>query len=203
MKKIIALVLAIMMIASMSVVVFAEDATERETIKYGDENGEYATDASINKDIDVTYNVQKGYVVVIPAAFDLVPEDVAVGSDTLTKGTDSAEVKILKAKLEGGETLTVSAVSANKPATHSVSTKWVLLDQKATNKANPVGYTITLGTSTVLDQGDPIVQHVSGTPFPTAGKTVTMNLETNPTSQAGNFKDVLTFTVAITTATQG
>ena len=102
MKKLIALIIAIVMMAAMSVVAFAaEGVAPDKEIADTDEPIEGKTE-----DTKITYTVLKGYIVIIPDDFDLVVNDK---DDGTSYGTGEGKVAIMKAKLNGGETLTVAA----------------------------------------------------------------------------------------------
>ena len=197
MKKIIALVLAIVMMASMSVVAFA--ATD--TTVFGDEDN-LATGKN-EAPVDVIYDVRKGYIVIIPADFNLeVNEDTATGK---VHGTGEGVVTILKARLDGKEILTVTA----KGNTATVSGyNWVLKDQAG--KAADVGYKMavsgnatahnSLNVTDLVQTTGIIVQHDSDTDagIGAEGRSATLNITTAESTQSGYFKDTITFTANIT-----
>lgn len=200
MKKIIALVLAIVMMASMSVVAFA--ATD--TTVFGDESN-LATGKN-EAPVEVIYDVRKGYIVVIPADFNLtVVEDTATGK---VHGTGEGIVSILKARLDGKELLTVTA--KGNAATVS-GYNWVLKDKA--QKAADVGYHIavsgnatahsSLNVDDLVQTTGVIVQHDSDTDagIGEAGRSATLTITTAESTQSGYFQDTITFTANITAKT--
>ena len=202
MKKIIALVLAIMMIASMSVVVFAD---------YTLEDTDEPIQGTSKNEIPVNYTVTKGYTITIPEKFDL--EEKTDDQTGLSHGEGSGTVSIKAAKLDGGEILEVAVTSANAPtgkdyAGNNIADDWAWMmpDTKATGtKAASVGYSITMSgdkTGALAREGVVIDYKYNDTPITAAGIDTLMTVLTANTSQAGIYQDKLTFTVTIGTITQ-
>lgn len=187
MRKIIAIVLAVVMIAAMSVTVFAEKNLSNEDTK--------------SPAIPVTYNVDKGYTITIPDNFELTDTN----DDTAAEGTGN--VVINSAKLNSGETLKVTVTSENYDKDSGKD--WRLLDNGG---ADPLPYTITVsdvteaaadgytngGISGTLAHGGVVISYTSASK---AFKPLTskMDLQTEKTNQAGDFKDNLTFVSAVVT----
>ena len=180
MKKIFALILAIVMMASMSVVVFAEAPDDKAA-------------GAVNGSTVLTYGVAQDYVVTIPPSTDFAGTDEA--GYTATGDLKAEGVKIAK-----GETFTITVTSANA---------WTLVDTEGLNGAaisDPVGYDILIGGSSIKAT-DPETQAVLATATAltlgsttTPGgnsKTVKLDFTTAGTGQEGTYVDTLTFTVAI------
>ena len=181
MKKILALVLAIVMMASMSVVAFAAaDAVEsagNDDVVYSDQK------------VQVSYTTSKGYTVVIPANFAI---------DAGTK-TGSTSFQLTSANLAGGEVLTVSVDGENEAIDETWL--WSLVDSKADGtKADPVGYNIGVAgagvTSEKIEQGAAILTYTSSADA-FSPMTAALSLTANATNQVATFVDYLTFSVAI------
>ena len=209
MKKIIALVLAIMMIASMSVVAFAAGETLAATVD--------PIEDSKKGDVKIEYNVQKGYIVVIPENMNLDVHDL--GSETFgTKGyvfdedapatvgaeeqTEANRVAILMAKINKNEKLQVSIVGNKVEGTNcdgqTITNKWMLKEKDT--KSDPVGYDIKITGDVTIDklaQEQVVLEYVSGTALAADGTEGFLHIKTERTSQPGLFQDTLTFTAAI------
>ena len=177
MKKIIAIVLAIVMMASMSVVTFAVDVDTQAPADFdaaGDVGG-----------TDITYTTSKAYTVTVPANF------------ILKAGVDSvSELSISNYTLEKTETLTVTVNSVN-----ANGGKWYLVeDTTLTNTgASDVEYTITGGTKGTIVPGGVVATATTATASVAAETVVeALTFNTAGTSQVASFKDTITFTAAIT-----
>ena len=180
MKKIIALVVAILMIASMSVVVFAET----------DYSGA-AAQPEVGDGTELTYTVAKGYVITIPA-------DIAFEGATLSS-TDKVSVE--KVKLPGNEQLVVSVASDNG---------WKLVDtDSADGQSDDVVYSAYFGSTdatgtkliaaadTATDILDINMYQTGVTVADGAAGEVDMYFVTAGTAQVGIYTDLLTFTTEL------
>ena len=189
MKKIFALILAIVMIASMSVVVFAEEPTDK------------AAGPVANSTI-LTYGVKQAYEVVIPASTSFAGTDAAGYTAT---GTLSAT----GVKIAANEVFTISVTSANK---------WTLVDTELANGqpiSAPVAYDVKIDgeSKKVLDDTtteittdykasfDALTVLPVATPVTGNTGSVTLDFFTAGTGQEGEYQDTLTFVVAITVPT--
>jgi len=199
MKKIIALVLAIIMMASMSVVVFAAE----ETIATAPEVNLDDTDNNDKSaDTIVTYKPTLGYEVIIPGDLELKENETETNDGTSYYGKGEGPVAINKAKIPAGKKieLTVeSKVNTEGNAEHN----WKLTGSDAKSEGLVIYYDITLGnlgqnttaTAGKLDQGDVVLSYTSGKGF--KAQTGTLTFETEKIIQAGNFEDTLTFTAKV------
>ena len=195
MKKIIAIVLAVVMIAAMSVTVFAADKVLAK-----DDN------SSTSDVVPVTYTSAKGYEVSIPEKFELVDANatgVATGEGIVT---------INKAKLNNNETLTVTVASQNNNKDMVDGYNWKLVD---TAGADDIGYKIAVSENTQvpengsatnynngniatddLAQGNAVISYTSSA-ITWSARSSKMVLTTAYSNQAGNFSDNLTFTATV------
>ena len=175
MKKILALVLAIIMMAAIAVPAFAA-ATTQQVVD--------ANNASNTEDVKVTYGVTQSYIVVIP---------IDVNFEEAEDGTIASHTRDLTAKdvrIAGNEYLTVAIDSLNG---------WKMKDAAA--KSSAVSYTVKVDAATdpLADNGVALSldrpegnQGVVG-----ATKTVVLTFATAGTAQEGTYEDKLTFNVAI------
>ena len=167
MKKIFALILAIVMIASMSVVVFAADK----------EAG--AVDGSTT----LTYGVDQAYEVVIPG-------DQTFSGDDTTGYTASGTVEASGVKIAKGEKFTITVTSAN-------SWKLVDTEGAGqTAISDPVDYDAKIGGASIKTTGKVLELESTTTSGGNEG-SATITFTTAGTGQEGTYKDTLTFTVAI------
>ena len=170
MKKIFALILAIVMIASMSVVVFAEDPTDKAA-------------GPVGGSTTLTYGVCQAYEVVIPG------DQVFAGDDengyTATGTVEASGVKIAK-----GEKFTITVTSANS---------WKLVDTEGAGEtaiSDPVDYEAKVDGASIKTTGKVLELESTTEPAGNSGaKTITFT--TAGTGQEGTYKDQLTFAVAI------
>lgn len=184
MKKILALVLAIIMMAAIAVPAFAEDPvradrTQSETFVGDADNAETAS-----PDVKVTYGVTQSYVIIIPA--DVTFVEGGDGKIASLESTLAAD----KVRIAGNEKLTVAIDSLYN---------YKLVD---TNQASiDVDYTIKVDDAQVA-LADKAVALTVNRPDGNAGLTgsdgsVKLTFATNGTAQEGNFEDYLTFNVSI------
>lgn len=179
MKKIFALILAIAMIASMSVVVFAAtDGVAIQTDVAGTENNKVMGGTVL------TYGVSQEYLVTIPADQTFVKNGTVTGDKAFKA---EATVSASGVKIAGNELFVVSIASDNG---------WNLVD---TNEASSnVAYTAYLGeATTALTNGSAVISLESETAVDGNSGSGALNFYTAGTGQEGNYVDNLTFTVTI------
>lgn len=192
MKKIFALILAIVMMASMSVVVFAETYTA-ETKVAGSLN------ASDMGGTVLTYGVTQAYTVTIPADQTFALDEDETDASKAFKA--EATVKAEGVKIAGNEFFVIKVASKNG---------WKLVDSnKATSNSADVTYAAAVGArSMVLEAVEGVIPagtvlslasttNVAGAATPEGG--VTIDFTTAGTGQEGNYQDTLTFKVEIVT----
>ena len=180
MRKIIAIILAVVMLAAMSIPAFAKTLA--------DESNSDKSDT-----VPVTYTSSQGYEVEIPNEFALTDED----ADGIANGSGTVTAK--KAKLGNGKKLIVTVASANN--TNMVDGyNWKLVEAAG---ADPIGYTIAVENTTnggvttdALTQGGQVLTYTSNA-AKWANKVSTMNITTAYSNQAGTFSDTLTFTASV------
>jgi len=179
MKKIFALILAIAMMASMSVVVFAAENATDVGMANTDSDGKLAGGTTL------TYGVDQTYTITIPADQTFAKNGEATGAQAF-KAT--ADIVASDVKIKGNQTLTVSITSANG---------WELVDTY--EDSDDVVYTAHVGTGEALANNAAVLEVTieDDTPVTGADKTSTLNFYTAGTAQVGNYQDQLTFTVAI------
>lgn len=187
MKKIIALVVAIIMMAAIAVPAFAAD----ETFTFGPNDAETGT-----YDTTVEFGVTGGYTVTIPQK--IVFDSNRQGTATITASS---------VVIAGNEQLHVTVYSENYGTTDAG--KWVM--EEETGKSTPVDYTITMPGATqeapavdVVSDSTVIVEVTSTDALTTPGDvtsgytdSVTLSLATAGTSQVGKYLDTLTFSAAV------
>ena len=171
MKKIIALVVAIVMMASMSVVVFAAA---------GDVSYNEAVSAAGGNNCTVTYTTSESYTLKIPSAIEL---------ETATNVEASVQVTDLSIAANSDLTVTVSA-----EAPYYDNGKWYLVENGSTG-ADPVEYTIT--KTAALESGDTVLTAFTGTRDYDNEEDVTLKFYTAGTSHVANYTATITFTVAV------
>ena len=189
MKKIFALILAIVMIASMSVVVFAKDNSAAELVKGSDEN---------NKDMGgtvLTYGVAQAYEVTIPADQKFEKNGDVTGDKAFRA---AATVSASGVKIAGNEKFVVAVASANN---------WELVDSNKIDGqaiSQNVKYFAYVGEPTeeseALENNGAVIN--IGSTVEVAGNQDSKELVfyTKGTGQEGNYQDLLTFKVAISVA---
>ena len=176
MRKIIAIVLAVVMIAAMSIPAFAA--------KTLDEKNPTAND------VKVTYSTSESFVVTIPEKIEL-----SVNAETGVGTSNDNIVSLDSLKISAGKkiTVTVAGGADNLVAGHN----YRLWDN--TNKA-AIGYTINLGdttdaTGTAVAQNGTLIEKESAKTFTQIVKY--LDFVTEATTQAGDFEDTLTFTATV------
>ena len=167
MKKLFALILAITLMASLSVTAFAADtaigpATENKT-----------------GSLDVSFNVDPTFTVTIPATVELKRED---DNGTVTYENDytvsaDAGVRLLK-----NDTIVITVTSDYEMTTAQGAT---------------LAYTITQGNAQITAENNVIA--VFGTDK--EKQTSTIHIAAADPEFAGEYKDTVTFTIAIVTQT--
>ena len=179
MKKIIALVVAVLMMAAIAVPTFAA----------------WDTEANVKGNVtEVTFGVNEGYVISIPTAVDF-------GTNLSTSTTITAS----KVVIAGGTTLKVTVVSTqydNKDDADDSNDTWILDDR--TGSSDDVPYMITVdennvvsGKTVVLSVGSAAVfDPVTGAPIGNSG-SATITFTTKGTSQVGIYNDTLTFSAVV------
>lgn len=191
MRKIIAIILAVVMLAAMSIPAFAA-----KTLK--DDNNAKASDT-----VPVTYTSSQGYEVTIPDSFEL--NDLGTGVDEKIDGyaTGSGEVKATKAKINIGKKLVVTVASKDNPATGA---SWNLKEANGETYVEngvTIAYTITVDgnikETSGLTQGGTVLSYTSSA-AQWSDQVSTMTLKTAYTNQAGSFRDLLTFTAEVVNA---
>ena len=193
MKKIIALVVAILMIASMSVVAFAAEAPI-ETV-YGDDDA-----SNTVNNIELRYGVAQTYTVTIPENINF--------TNSLTD--NARTISVADAIIAKNERIDISILSANN---------WKLVDYEtanvegstASNVSDPVDYWFSEQTGTTVDVDDdrftytyngsnavlsvnPVTGNIN---TDGASGTKTIYFSTRGTGQEGTFLDYLTFVVDV------
>ena len=190
MKKIFALILAIVMIASMSVVVFAAESSAQVKNDATDSNG------LLPGGTVLTYGVAEAYTVVIPADQSFVKNEAASAEDKTDAYIATAAISASGVKVAGNEKFVISIDSAND---------WFLTD---TNRASlDVAYTAytTVGEAApaLLADGGMIFDVASTTAVDGGVGSATLTFYTAGTGQEGNYVDTLTFIVSMGAVTQG
>ena len=183
MKKIFALILAIVMMASMSVVVFAEDAVAPTAAP---------DDSTVSGGTTLTYGVLQAYLVVIPESQTFVK---ATGEGA-TGYVASADVAASGVKVAANEYFKVSVTSANN--WKMVDTNTYVKDGVTYRKSQPVSYEATVVGGNNLKTNSEVMSLTSTTENADGSAlTATINFTTAGSGQEGNYQDVLTFVVAI------
>ena len=185
MKKIFALILAIVMMASMSVVVFAgESSVEVNNSQTG--TGEDA--GLLPGGTVLTYGVAEAYTVVIPADQTFAKNN-AQGATEAQAFIATAQISASGVKVAGNEKFVVSIDSANN---------WALKD--ANRASSDVAYTAyaTVGeTTTQLTDEGKIFDVASTTAVAGGTGSAALTFYTAGTGQEGNYVDTLTFIVSM------
>ena len=185
MKKIIALAIAIIMMAAIAIPAFATDNTLAQ-------NGANSSTA------DVTYGVDQLYTVIVPGA-------IGFG----TASTQTAVVKAYNVIIPGNLQLQVSIASAesydfDKEGAQEPEEKdaWTMVEASQNGSA-PVEYEVALTEGGTALENNDVVLYVNSTEVSSANvddaKTQTLYFSTDGTTESGNFIDVLTFSVALST----
>ena len=185
MKKIIALVVAVLMMAAIAVPAFAAWDTEFNTVGAGNTT-------------EVIFGVTEGYTIKIPQTVNF--EGLAA----------SATIVASSVKIPGNKALqvTVSSTQYDKGEDEAVSTDdtWVLEDRG--DASDDVPYMITVGGNNVVSGSTIVLEVLSSDTLTdlddvTSGttKSATLSFTTEGTSQVGDYRDVLTFAAALGTPT--
>lgn len=201
MKKTLALILAIVMMAALAVPAFAAPTPEVAGV-----TSEEAV-TSTGNDCKVTYGVAQTYTISLPTAINF-----AVDTDLTAPNTQTCVISVSKLVISGGKKLVVTMDSTNEGEDANVN-GWNML---AANCA-PVTYTVKTsnptpvnGThvdaitdnATVLNAkvaGEVKASTILGVASNPEGKggSVVLTFTTNGTSQAGDYEDTITFGVSI------
>lgn len=156
MKKLLALVLAVLMLCSVSVTAFAADLDKGNSVG----------------SMTVSYGVEDGYVVTIPA-------DVVVNTTGVEKMLSASSVL-----LPDGKTLTVSISSAN--------------DFKLDYAGSKIPYTVSIGSTEQTNATFNALSITSGT---TSGSVKlifkTTDADIAKATKSGNHTDTITFTCGV------
>ena len=161
MKKLFLVSAIILSLGSMAPV-FAANITEE-----GDQTGT----------MEITYGVNSGYTVTIPATFNLT------NTDPVEKVISAQDVRIAY-----GQSLKVSISSENFS-----ESKWYMVDNAASS--NKIEYTIKDGENAVADEGV-VLEVLAGAENLSGSNTLTFQVPEVPT-RAGTYKDTLTFSVSV------
>ena len=185
MKKIIALVVAIVMMAAIAVPAFAA--------------GSYESGAGESKNQTlVTYGVDELYVVVVPAKIAMVQGEGTNAATSTSKVSIEAGYKIA-----AGSSIFVSVKSDNY-----ANGKWYMDNvESEDDTSDSLPYTITAAsetanvvlTATVANETD-FMEAKSGVTAPLTEVSITF--ATNGTDQAGDYQDLLTFTAEVKASTK-
>ena len=163
MKKLFALILAVAMIAAMSVTAFA---------------AEIGTEANASQgSTEVSFHVDPTYTVTIPATVELEKKE---DNGTVTYENDYTLTAQAGDRLKKGEYIEVTVASDFKMTT----------EQGAT-----LDYTITAGGNAVAT-GDVVAEFETDK----AAQSTTIHIAANDPDFAGEYKDTVTFTVAVKVA---
>ncbi len=173
MKKTIALILAIVMMAAMAVPAFAAASVETQTVS-----------AAGSQEATVTYGVTETYKVTLPSAINFndaktVDATVTVADNMVIKNNTSVKVTMISKENQGiatGEWKMVSEEGA--------VLKYTVTKPTAVNVPNNFG-----GTAEEILS---VPSNAAGT-----GGSVTLTFATEGTSQAGTFTDTITFGVSV------
>lgn len=195
MKKILALVLAIIMMAAIAVPAFAEDPVRADRTQTETYVGDADNAETMSPDVKVTYGVLQTYTISIPADVNLAPND----GGSFANGNNLRATAVLGAsnvKINGKETLTVTATSKNS---------WVLKDEKG--KSVDVDYTFKAGDDVDSYTRDCKSAAVLTVDTPEGNKGIVGNTGTaylefasGGTAQEGTYSDLITFNVTIAEA---
>ena len=194
MKKIIALVVAVLMMAAIAVPAFAEGETVATSQINNNTNAGTA---------EVTFGFDEAYIVSIP-------QTIAFGTNLEA----SAVITATGVKIAGNKTLQVTVSSTNYvPAVKdgeevTEAAKWQMIDQNKDGQGNPasdnVPYMIAVNTTEVVSGSTVVLEVSSGDDLTIQNdklsgttKSATLNFSTLGTSQVGRYKDTLTFTTVV------
>lgn len=156
MKKLFALILAVMMIATMSTTAFAANRPVGET--------------------EVSFNVDPTYTVTIPATVELERQE---DNGTVTYENDYTLTAEAGLRLKKGEYIEVAVLSDFEMTTTEGAT---------------LAYTITAENAAVA-MGGVVAEFDTNK----AEQTATIHIAANDPDYAGEYKDTVTFTVAVKT----
>ena len=168
MKKIIAIALAIVMMAAMSVVVLADNPSYNDNVTA--EGGNNCT---------VSYGMTEGYVVKIPSAIDL------------TDGAVDAEVGVSNLKLAANKDLTVAVSAA---ATYYYDNSWFMAETGDTGAADVEFFIKKAGSD--VESTDVVLTAFTGTRDYDNEEEVTLAFSTEGTTHVADYTATITFTVA-------
>lgn len=189
MKKIFALILAIVMIASMSVVAFAASESTKADQKQtgtGDEDAGLLPGGTV-----LSYGVDEAYEVLIPADQKFTKNDAA-GGDVNKAFKATAEISVSGVKVAGNEKFVISIASAND---------FYLKDSfHASSDVQYTAYATVEDTTTQLSNNGAIFDVASTTDVAGGEGSAELNFYTKGTGQEGNYVDTLTFIVSMADA---
>ena len=197
MKKIIALVVAILMIAAMAVPAFAAEVVQGDNA--------LKAETVLGNGTTVIYGSSQKYEVTIPETINFNNGSVDTDEESPTKGiiTVDGTLTISKYSIAADKTLTVSmaprAVGNYQEANQAEDKGWFLYeigDEKT--GANDVEYYVAVNdgqTTKTVKRGDVVAS--ASTKTTTDDVTVTLIFTTYGTSQVASFTDNISYTVKI------
>ncbi len=181
MKKIIALILAVIMIAAMAIPAFAADVSIDKDNKTGN--------------VTVNYEMTQAYTITIPESIVL--------SDTAAK---TLELSASGVKIPANKALTVTVVSANgytvtdtTNAGNTAVAYTVKTNYKEFTSTGTVKEITLVNNDTVDATKNVALTCITATVIGTAGdsNSATLTFATAGTSQVGTYSDTLTFTASL------
>ena len=198
MKKTLALILAIVMMAAFAVPAFAEPTPEVAGVTTQEANN------STGNDCKVTYGVGQTYTISLPTAINF-----AVDNDLAAPNTQTCVISVSKLVINGSKNLVVTMDSANEgddngwqmeaancdPVTYTVKTS----NPTPANEAHVGTITDDAVVPNAVVAGDVKASTILTVASNAAGKggAVVLTFSTAGTSQAGDYEDTITFGVSI------
>lgn len=199
MKKTLALILAIVMMAALAVPAFAETTPAQAGVLSSDTLVGEGT-----KGCTVTYGVSQTYTVSLPTAVNFAYGIAGQVQD------QTANVSVDNFVINGSNQLVVTMDSANQGANNG----WIMKDVSEGGKSTAVPYTVSAaaedgnGANVIIPNANVANADTSKGETPTRilevksnvegnGGGVDLTFETPGTQQAGDYSDQITFTVSI------